>query len=302
MRIAVTGGTGFVGGKLIDLGLSAGHDIRALTRRAQPARSGLTWIRGELADATALSELCTDADVMIHVAGAINAPTAADFHAGNVEGTRMVLAAARDIPRFVHVSSIAAREPTLSMYGHSKAEGDKLVKTRPKDWVIIRPPAVYGPGDRETANVYKLIARGFALLPGKGRFSVIEVGDLAAALLALAVSDKAVGQTLEIDDETPGGLDHHDLAALIADALEKQPFYIPLPLASLKLGAAIDTLSAKLRGRRPALSFDRARYLAHPDWTADNAAMRALGIWKPRVIISEGIKRTADWYRAEGWI
>lgn len=300
-RIAITGGTGFVGSKLIDLALEKGHAVRALARRVQPERPGLEWIAGDLANTDALARLTESADAVIHVAGVINARTPLEFAAGNIEGTRAMLEASRDVPRFVHVSSLAAREPALSIYGNTKAAADALVETARPDAAIVRPPAVYGPGDRETANVYKLVARGWALLPGDGRFSIVEVSDLARALLALAENPAPSG-IFEIDDATPGGLSHREMAAHIASALGKTPTYVSLPLAALKLGAAIDTLGAKLAGRLPALSFDRARYLAHPDWVADSAPLRVLGIWAPEVPAAEGIARTAEWYRNAGWI
>ncbi len=300
-RIAITGGTGFVGSKLIDLALASGHEVRALARREQAERPGLEWVTGDLGNRDALARLTEGADAAIHVAGVINARTPLEFAAGNIEGTKAMLAASADVPRFVHVSSLAAREPALSIYGNTKAAADALVEAARPDAAIVRPPAVYGPGDRETANVYKLIARGWALLPGAGRFSIVEVSDLSRALLALAENPSSRG-IFEIDDATPGGLSHREMAAHIAAALGKTPTYLPLPPAALKLGAAIDTLGAKLAGRLPALSFDRARYLAHPDWVADSARLRALGIWAPEVPAAEGIARTADWYRAEGWI
>ncbi|MBB4632504.1 NAD-dependent epimerase/dehydratase family protein [Sphingosinicella soli] len=299
--LAITGGTGFVGSKLIDLALEKGHGVRALARRAQPARPGLEWVTGDLANGSALARLTEGADAVIHVAGVINARSPLAFAAGNVEGTRAMLEASRNVPRFVHVSSLAAREPALSIYGNTKAAADALVETARPDAAIVRPPAVYGPGDRETANVYRLVARGWALLPGRGRFSVVEVSDLASALLALAQSPSAQG-IFEIDDATAGGLSHRDMAAYIAAALGKAPIYVPLPSAALMLGAAIDTLGAKLSGRLPALSFDRARYLAHPDWVADSTRLRALGIWAPEVPAAQGIARTAEWYRNAGWI
>ncbi|MFX7866220.1 NAD(P)H-binding protein, partial [Acinetobacter baumannii] len=91
----------------------------------------------------------TGADAVLHVAGVVNAPTREGFAAGNIDGTRAMLAAAQaaGIPRFVLVSSLAARAPSLSIYGWSKAEAEKLVIDCPLDWTIIRPPAVYGPGD-----------------------------------------------------------------------------------------------------------------------------------------------------------
>ncbi|MFL6742255.1 MAG: NAD-dependent epimerase/dehydratase family protein, partial [Sphingomicrobium sp.] len=167
MKLAITGGTGFVGAHVIDAGLAAGHEVEALTRRDQPERERVTWIAGSLDDRSALKRLVEDADAIIHVAGVINAPDAAGFEQGNVGGTLAMLAAATagGVRRFIHVSSLAAREPKLSLYGASKARAEELVESSGLDWAIVRPPAVYGPGDRETLELFKMARRGFVLLP-----------------------------------------------------------------------------------------------------------------------------------------
>ncbi|MEO6581494.1 MAG: NAD(P)H-binding protein, partial [Sphingomicrobium sp.] len=156
LKLAITGGTGFVGSRLVEAATAAGHGVRALTRRPQDARPALQWVSGSLADPNALEELVDGADAVIHVAGVINARDAAGFEAGNVAGTLATLAAATadGVRRFVHVSSLAAREPRLSLYGASKAKSETLVERSGLDWAIVRPPAVYGPGDKETLALF----------------------------------------------------------------------------------------------------------------------------------------------------
>ena len=129
MRLAVTGATGFVGGHLLDAAAKAGHQVAALARRPQPPRNRVEWIAGSLDDRAALDRLVEGADAVIHVAGVVNAPDAAGFEARNVLGTGAILSAAEKagIARFVHVSSLAAREPRLSQYGASKARSEALV-------------------------------------------------------------------------------------------------------------------------------------------------------------------------------
>src|SRR5687768_2905891 len=115
LKLAITGATGFVGGRLLDLALAAGHEVRALTRRPRPDREGVTWVQGALDKPESLDRLAGGSDAVIHVAGVINAPDPAGFEAGNVTGTSAVLKAAEKagVGRFVHVSSLAAREPKL---------------------------------------------------------------------------------------------------------------------------------------------------------------------------------------------
>lgn len=294
MKLAVTGGTGFVGSRLIERALVAGHQVRALTRQPQPARDGVEWIAGDLADPGAL---CDGADAVIHVAGVVNARDRAGFAAGNIAGTDAIVAAAHaaKIERFVHVSSLAAREPDLSNYGWSKAEAERIVRDSALAWTIVRPPAVYGPGDLEMRDLFKLATRGLALTPPPGQLSLIHVDDLARLLLA-CVESEASEQTFEPEDAS-GGIDHAAFARLIGDAVGRRVRPIALPRLMLSLAARTDRL---VRGKRAKLTPDRAAYLGHPDWTADPAKAPPATLWSPKISTAQGLAETAAWYRAKG--
>jgi nucleoside-diphosphate-sugar epimerase len=291
--IAITGGTGFVGGKLIELALDAGHQVRALTRRPQPARDGVTWIEGTLETP---ADLMRGADVAIHVAGVVNAPDRDGFAAGNIAGTRSIIdaATAANLRRFIHVSSLAAREPGLSLYGWSKAEAEHLVEESGLDWTIVRPPGVYGPGDMEMRDMFRLAKRGLALLPPPGKISLIEVGDLARLLLALVTQDPG-RIILEPDDGVEGGWTHDGFARAIGAAVGQRVLPLALPSALLSIAARADGL---FRGGKAKLTQDRVNYLSHPDWTVDPAKRPAPGLWQPQVPTPQGLAATAAWYRA----
>ncbi|NML05505.1 NAD(P)H-binding protein [Sphingomonas sp. G-3-2-10] len=296
--LAITGGTGFVGSRLIATAIEAGHKVRALTRREQAAREGIEWIAGDLNGTPALARLCEGADAVIHVAGVVNAPDRAGFAAGNIDGTRNMIDAAKGagVARFVHVSSLAAREPGMSYYGWSKAEGDALVEASGLDWTIVHPPAIYGPGDMEMLELFKLAKRGLALLPPGGRLSVIEVGDLARLLLALALTDN-VKQHLDADDGAEGGWSHKDFGRAIGTATGKRVAAIALPRMILMAGAHLDRL---VRGKGAKLTPDRVAYFCHEDWVIDPARRPSSNLWQPQVVTEEGLAATAAWYRAQG--
>ena len=300
MRLAVTGATGFVGGRLLSAARDAGHDVGALTRRPMPARDGVEWVAGSLEDQASLERLCAGADAVIHVAGVINASNEAGFEAGNVAGTAAMLAAAKSagVPRFVHVSSLAAREPSLSRYGASKARSEVLVKTSGLSFAIVRPPAVYGPGDRETLELFKMAQRGLVALPPSGRLSLLHADDLAALLIAVA-SDSPDGMTVEPDDGHPGGYSHREFAALLGRAVKRRAVGIAVPQAILRTGAALDGL---IRRDGAKLTPDRVAYFCHPDWVADPAKSVPPELWQPKIDTAAGLAATADWYRAEGWL
>lgn len=299
--VALTGATGFVGRVTLDRLLAAGWHVRALTRRDQHKKAGVTWIHGRLDDADSLTELCIGADAVLHIAGVVNAPDAAGFESGNVTGTAHMLAAAvsAGIDRFVHVSSLAARHPALSMYGASKAKAEYLVRESKLDWTVIRPPGVYGPGDTEMFDMFRIAAKGWALLPPRGRVSVIHVDDLARLLVTLLSADDVSKRVFEADDAMVGGWSHDGFAKAIGAAVGRSITTIHAPRFLLKIAGWADRA---VRGPKAKLTPDRANYLAHPDWTIDPNAAPAPELWKPEIATPKGLQDTAAWYRKRGWM
>ena len=301
MRLAVTGGTGFVGSHLLDVALAAGHQVNALTRREQLPRDGVEWIAGDLSSRDALERLVDGADAVIHVAGAISAQTAAGFEIGNVAGTLAMLAAATagGIHRFVHVSSLAAREPKLSLYGGSKARAEELVHSSGLDWAIVRPPAVYGPGDKETLELFRMAKLGLMLMPPRGRVSVIHADDLARLLIALATPAAPSSCLIEPDDGKRGGWTHREFARSLAAAVGTRAAVISSPGILLRLAARADQL---LRGEKAKLTVDRAAYFSHRNWVVEPKRAAPPRLWRPEIDTQQGLADTAAWYREQGWL
>ena len=301
MKIAVTGGTGFVGSHLLDIATAEGHRLAALTRREQPPRDRIDWVSGDLQDRDALHRLVDGADAIIHVAGTINAPNAAGFDKGNIQGTLAMLAAATagGVHRFIHVSSLAAREPKLSLYGASKQRAEELVHSSGLDWSIVRPPAVYGPGDKETLELFRMAKLGLMLMPPKGRVSVIHADDLARLLLALAGPSVPSNILIEADDGRPGGWSHREFARALAAAVGTKPAIVSSPGVVLRLAARVDQW---WRGEKAKLTTDRAAYFSHRNWVVEPKRACPPQIWQPSIETNQGLADTARWYRAEGWL
>ncbi len=300
--VALTGATGFVGGATMLRLREAEWKVRALTRKEQEPVIGVTWIKGDLDNKKSLFDLCDGADAVLHIAGVVNAPDLAGFEAGNVTGTANMIAAAKEagVRRFLHVSSISARRPDLSQYGASKMRGEKLVATSLLDWTVVRPPGVYGPGDTELLDMFKLAQRGFALLPPRGRASWIHVDDLARLLTALLPAhEDATARFYEADDGQPGGWTHSGFARAIGWAMGKRITALHAPKPLLIAAAMGDQM---IRRSKAKLTPDRAGYIAHKDWRIESHLIPPAAIWTPQIATRSGLKDTVRWSRGQGWL
>ena len=300
--IAITGATGFVGQAVLEQAAAQGIAIRALARQPQPPRAGVEWVEGNLDDTAALARLVDRAEAVIHIAGVVNAADTAGFTAGNVAGTLNVVTAAMlaGTLRFVQVSSLSAREPQLSVYGASKLKGEKVVMASPLDWTVVRPPAVYGPRDREMLELFRFARTGIVPLPPHGKMAAIHVDDLARLLLALVPGgDEVSHKVFEPDDAHPGGWTHKSFARAIGWAVGKRITPLPLPAFALRAAARGDRL---LRRAAAKLTEDRVGYMCHPDWTVREEMRPPVARWVPEIGTREGLKATAKWYREAGWL
>jgi UDP-glucose 4-epimerase len=300
--LALTGATGFVGQAVVDEALRRGISVRALARREQHTRPGVEWIRGDLADERALTALVQGASAVLHVAGVVNTPDPRGFHLGNVAGTEALLEATKEVgpERLVFVSSLAAREPRLSAYGRSKRGAEDAVEASGLAWTIVRPPAIYGPRDREILDLFKAARWGIVPMP-PGRASIIHVDDLARLLLDLAAGQASDGrgQIYEPDDGRPSGWSNRELAQAIGKAMGRKVWS---PKVSRQVLERVAALDGRLRGARAKLTLDRIGYMSHPDWVSRPDKAPPASLWRPRIGTPEGLEATARWYRVQGWL
>ncbi|MGE0667782.1 MAG: NAD-dependent epimerase/dehydratase family protein [Sphingomonadales bacterium] len=301
-RVALTGATGFVGRVVLDELLKQGYRVSALARREQQFRDGVTWITGSLTDDLALKALVTDADAVVHVAGQIKARRRADFFDINKGGTARLIAALEGRPvRFVHLSSLAAREPALSGYAASKSAAEVLVKSAPGlDWTILRPPAVYGPGDRETLVFFKAARQRRPLLPGtrRHRTSLIHVADLAEAIVGTIDLPALTGKVAETHD---GAEDGYTFAEVL-DMIHGGPgFHHPIfvPGRMLEAAGGVIWLASAASGGTPMLTPGKARELTHMDWVCRDTTLAEAG-WRASIPASRGLTETRAWYEKNG--
>ncbi len=303
MTLAITGATGFVGQTLLDRAIADGTEVRALARRDQDARPGVSWLAGDLNDRPALMRLVRGAEAVIHVAGVVNAPDPEGFELGNAIGTLNLIEAAKTagVGRLIFVSSLSAREPGLSAYGASKARAEKLVMASGLDWTIVRPPGVYGPRDKDIFEMFRMARWGVMPMPASaGRASYIHVDDLARLLLALVPGGEELSYRIfEPDDGREGGWPHGEFARAIGSAMGRRPLVAHLPGALLGIAARLDR---SVRGAKAKLTPDRASYMSHPDWAVSEGAKVPETVWTPQIETRAGLAATAQWYREAGWL
>jgi nucleoside-diphosphate-sugar epimerase len=220
------------------------------------------------------------------------------FEAANVAGVAHLLEAAvtQEIPRFLLMSSLTAREPTISDYASSKRSGEEVLEAC-QDRIscdILRPPAVYGPGDREMLPLLQLIRRGIVpVIGGKNaRFSLIHVDDLVDAVSCLLRSDPArESRCFELHDGQTGGYTWQQIVTVATHLNNKKPLSLAIP-RPLLLAIALGNIGlARLTGHRPMLTPGKLRELFHSDWVCDNTAISEATGWQPRILFSEGMQR-----------
>jgi nucleoside-diphosphate-sugar epimerase len=219
----------------------------------------------------------------------------------NVDGVARLVQAVRkkhQLPRFLLISSLAAREPHISPYAASKRQGEEALAAGAgqMEWEIFRPSAVYGPGDKELLPLFRWIGRGIAPILGNtdARFSLLYVGDLAEAIVKWLDYGRGERQYFELHDGRPGGYTWSDVIETVGRFYGKKPFPLQVPEFILQLLARLNLTTAQLLGYAPMLTPGKVRELRHHNWVCDNDAFsRAVG-WSPKVSLQEGLRRTLN--------
>ncbi len=324
MKALVTGGTGFVGSHLIDRLIAEGDEVTALVRSpgraADLAARGVRLVTGDLHSAGALREAAAGQDVVYHVAALVGARDEAEFLRANREGTANLVAAVGERApdaRFVLVSSLAAAGPSVrgrpldvaaepapvTMYGRSKLASEVVVRSSRLRWTIARPPAVYGPRDRDNFLALFRLAR-FGICPifgdGTQELSLIYVTDLAAGLRRAAASDRVLGGTFFLNhpEVVTSGQILREIGALFGTRVRLIP--LPRPVASAALGIAGGV--AGLLNRKTILHPDKTHEFYQPAWTGDAGPLMERTGWRPEFDLASGLRAAHAWYLEQGWL
>jgi len=326
-KILITGASGFIGYHLVKALIPESHEINCLARptsvRPPEFAHKVHWVIGDLKDLDSLKRACQGVALVIHLAGLVKAVNRQDFYRVNTQGTRRLLdafqAAGQPRGHFIYLSSLAAAGPPspgevkteidpahpVSAYGQSKlwSEIEVLRRREQLPVTILRPPIVYGPGDRETLSFFKLARYHVNPYLGlqKRWVSMLHVADLVQLIIRAARADTASGEIFFGSDQDQGH-DWNQLVTLAADCLESWtlPLYIPRPLVFT--GVALATAIMKLSGQVSMVNRDKYREMVPTRWICSARKARRLLGWQPEHAIGPGFRQTAQWYLQQGWI
>jgi len=323
MKIAITGANGFVGSNLITHFQSEGHEVIALVRSEDSAKS-LSIITPvyvvDYMDTHALYIALKGVDVLIHNAGKTKTISHEEMMNANVGVTNSIVATINiknDPIQLIYISSQAASHPShdeipvkesdapapLTSYGESKLAAETLIlETCKQPFTIIRPCSVYGYGDKDFLSLFKMVNKGISFSIGRGEqlLNMIHVSELAAFIGICLQNPAAYG---EIFFATDGKVyRQNDVQIAIAKALNKKPKNINIPIRLAKMVFYLGDAWGKMMHVASILNKDKMKEIMAEGWLADPEKARSILGWNPQANLEKHIMETAKCYRENGWL
>ena len=322
MRALVTGATGFVGSHLAEALCRRGDEVTALVRSPKKAEAlgplGVRVVAGDLDDAGSLVRAVEGQEVVFHVAGLVAARSESEFMRCNRDGTASLARAATSAgaSRFVLVSSMAAGGPAapgrpltgaeparpVTAYGRSKLAAEAAITAGALPWVIVRPPTVYGPRDREVLKVFRMARLGVAPVFGDGsqQLSAVHGADLANALVAAGTAASTVGRiyyACHPEVTTSAGF-----VRAIASAMGRRLSIVPIPAPLGRALLGVTETAARIAGQTTILTRDKANEFFQDAWIGDPGPLSRDSGWRAAHDLKSGLADTYRWYRNAGWL
>jgi nucleoside-diphosphate-sugar epimerase len=334
--ILITGGTGFIGSHLVEAlcarAPARGEPLRCLVRRDSstrrrfkmpaPPEARVEIVFGDLVSGEGLSAALEGVRTVIHLAAVTKALSTSEFYSGNARATENLSRAIANLPaagravRFVYVSSLAAIGPAsdgspvsedaephpITHYGKSKLEGERIARELVPDVVIVRPAVVYGPRDTDVLEVFRSIAKGFALQIAGGErwFQAIFVKDLAEGLLAAACAPQAPGRAYALAHPQAVSWSEFNSTAALIMSMRPRVLRVPAPLAYAVGGLA--EVWSRLTGKPGIISRDKVKEARCSHWTCDTRRAAAELGFEARTPLELGLAQTLAWYKEAGWL
>ena len=322
----VTGASGFTGRYLCKALLEKKYNVKALVRKNSNRENlenlNIQFIEADLADPDSIKGKIKDTDIVFHIAALYRQEGVSKdmFTKVNLEGTRIMLdeSIASGVKQFVHCSTVGVQgeisNPPATEdapykpgdhYQVSKLEGEKLAlsyfKEKKINGVVVRPVGIYGPGDTRFLKLFKHIYKGNFKMIGKGNvlYHLTFVEDLVQGIILAGENPAASGKIYTI-----GGNEYlplTDLANMIAQILDKPISKIHVPLWPVYTAAFLCEMVCRPLGIEPPLYRRRLDFFTKDRAFDISKAKEELG-YNPEVPLKEGLTRTAQWYKENGWL
>ena len=325
--VLVTGATGFTGSVLTRRLVARGARVTALVRPGAGvghlADAGITWVRGDIGDGALVAEAMRGQRYVFHLAAAYRRAglPEAEYRRVHVTSTmRLAEHAARvaGFRRFVHVSTIGVhgdvsdppadeRSPFRpgDVYQRTKADGELRIRDFAEaeglPTTIMRPCAIYGPGDRRLWKLFRMARLGVFPLIGRGRrlYHLIHVEDLVTALLLAAGHPGAIGESFIVGNREWTTLDH--MVRVVARALGRRVRFVRLPAAPVVACAAACEAVCRPLGLEPPLHLRRVAFFTK-DRAFDTSKLNRVLRFVPARGNDDGLTDVARWYVNHGWL
>lgn len=326
-RVLVTGATGYTGQVLVNKLVESGCRVRALARASSDispfANLTVEWIRGDVYDEAVVREAMAGTEYVFHLAAAFREAKSSkqDYWNVHVKSTQILAGEALQVPdfkRFVHVSTVGvhghiADPPADERYQFSPGDDYQDTKAEAENWIvefaaqhrlpysIIRPTAIYGPGEKRLLKIYKMARKPVFLILGYGKcwYHLVHVDDLANAMIQAAVEEKALGEAFIIGSPEPIRLE--DMARIIAESYGRTLHILRLPITPFFILGDLCELICRPLGIEPPIYRRRVAFYSK-DRSFDTKKMRDVLGYEPRYSNREGILESARWYENNGWL
>lgn len=323
MKIAVTGANGFVGSNLTRYLMKQGHNVTALVRNTAnvsllPVKANIREI--DYTSATSIKETFNGQEIIIHNAALTRAESWEEMKTGNVDLTQRLVEAVNQtdsVKQFIFMSSQAAagmgvkdrpkteedKPQPLTWYGKSKLMAEEIIQSQcNKDWTIVRPVSVYGPGDKDFLQTFKLMKNHLSVSLGiKDKFiSLIYIDELCLFISKCLGNPKAAGQVFFASDGAT--YTHKMFSDAMQNAVHTYSFHFNLPDGFVLAGAAMGELWNRFHPKASVLNLQKFRELSGRYWTVSiDKAGKLLG-YKPKPNLTHHLHTTWIWYKEQGWL
>ena len=327
-KILITGSTGFIGNFLVDEAISRGYAVFAGIRKTSNTKSlsnkDVRLVELDFSDVSKLTEVLRSIghlDYIIHNAGLTKSVDKEDYYNVNQHNTERFLQAivnSNNIPsKFILISSLAAFGPTkkgkkimlnsipapLTHYGKSKLLAEKVLTSQNTvPYIIVRPTAVYGPGERDILISFKMINQGYDFSIGshEQELTFIYVKDLVNAIFELLRSEVINQSFFVSEDRIYGKL---EMGKIVASLLNKKVLRFAIPVSLIKAVAAISTIYSNLISHKAsALNYEKVDELVAESWICDVQPLKDAIGFQAKYSLESGLKETIDWYKQNHWL